>query len=405
MELLAPAGGMEQLRYALHFGADAVYLAGERFGMRERAENFHGVELESAVALAHVYGKKAYVTVNTLIHQGDLDELRAYMETLEQIGADAVIVSDLAAIELAREVAPNVAIHVSTQSSVVNAASARIYHAMGAKRIVLARECTLQEIAAIRDAIPAGLELEAFVHGAMCIAYSGRCLISAYLVGRDANRGNCTQPCRWKWSLQEETRPGEFFPVEEDGKNSFILSSTDLNMLQHLDELRAAGVDSIKVEGRVKGAYYVATIVNAYRQVLDGAKPSNLASELDTVSHRPYSTGFFYGTPSQSYDGKEYTQTCDFVGGVTSCEQQADGSYLIRFTLRNRVYRDDELEVLSPGKGIRLVRACELTDEEGEPCAVAAHNARSYTISSDIPLEPLDILRKRRADPNVQAGR
>ncbi|MDO4532652.1 MAG: U32 family peptidase [Coriobacteriia bacterium] len=405
MELLTPAGGVEQLRYALHFGADAVYLAGERFGLRERAENFHGVDLPFAISLAHEHGKKVYIAANSLIHQEDLPEFRSFIETIGEIGADAAIVSDLSAIELLREFAPNVAIHISTQASVVNARTARLYHSLGAKRIVLARELTLQEISAIRDAVPDDLELEAFVHGAMCIAYSGRCLISNYLVGRDANRGGCTQPCRWRWSLQEETRPGEFFPIEEDGSHSFVLSSADLNMLEHIDDLRRAGVDSLKVEGRVKGAYYVGVVTNAYRRVIDGEPAERYLSELDTVSHRPYHTGFFYGTPAQSYEGREYTQTCDFVGGVSACTPDGNGSYRISFLLRNRIFRDDTLEVLSPGKDVLRIRCRDLLDEDGLPCSIADHNAHRYSFESDIPLEPLDILRKRRTNADVQAGR
>ena len=405
MELLTPAGGMEQLRYALHFGADAVYLAGSDFGMRARADNFPGVELASAIAYAHARGAKAYVAANTLVHQGDLAAFREFAETLQGIGTDAAIVSDLAAIRSLRECAPDVDIHISTQCSVVNADAARAYHEMGAKRVVLARELTLPEIAEIRANTPDDLELEAFVHGAMCIAYSGRCLISDYLVGRDANRGNCTQPCRWKWSLQEETRPDEFFPIEEDGKHSFVLSSADLNMLAHLKELENAGVDSAKIEGRVKGAAYVATVTNAYRQVLDGADADVMMAELDTVSHRPYHTGFYYGTPAQSYDGREYTQTCDFIGGVNSCERRADGRWCVRFTLRNRMYRDDELEVLTPDHGIIHLQARDLEDEEGNPCAIAHHTAHEYSFMCDFELSPLDLIRKRRSDPNIQAGR
>ena len=405
MELLAPAGGMEQLRYALHFGADAVYLGGSRFGLRERADNFHGVDLAAAVAFAHERGKRAYIAVNSLVHQGDLHALREYAAVLQDIRADAAIVSDLAAIAIMRETAPDVAIHISTQASVVNATAARVYAELGASRVVLARELTLDEIAAIRAEAPSSLELEAFVHGAMCIAYSGRCLISSYLVGRDANRGNCTQPCRWKWSLQEETRPGEYFPIEEDGSHSFVLSSADLNMLDHLRALQAAGVDSLKIEGRVKGAYYVATVVNAYRRVLDGADAREFASELDAVSHRPYHTGFYYGTPAQSYEGREYTQTCDFIGGVATCEPEGEGRYRVVFDLRNRIYRDDELEILSARRGLLHVTAQDLEDEDGNPCRVADHNAHRYSFTTDIPLEPLDVIRKRRANPDIQAGR
>ena len=404
-ELLVPAGGIEQLRHALHYGADAVYLGGERFGLRERAENFPGVDLASAVSLAHEYGKKAYVTANALVHQGDLPAFRSFCEDLENIGADAAIVSDPSAIAILRETAPHVAIHISTQASIVNAESARLYHSLGASRVVLARELTLDEIASIRAATPHDLELEVFVHGAMCIAYSGRCLISNYLVGRDANRGHCTQPCRWKWSLQEETRPGEYFPIEESGGHSFILSSADLNMLSHLDELREAGVNSIKIEGRVKGAFYVATVTNAYRRVLDGDPACLWQDELETVSHRPYHTGFFYGTPVQSYEGKEYTQTCDFVGSVIGSTPCGDKMFRTSFMLRNRLFRNDALEILSPTRGIIHVNAADLMDENGLPCRIASNNSQRYSFVSEYDLEPLDIIRKRRSDPNVQAGR
>ena len=404
MELLAPAGGLDQLRAALHFGADAVYLGGDRFSMRTRADNFAGVDIAFAIALAHEQGARAYVAANTLIHPGDLDAYRDFLVQVNDAGADAVIVSDLAAIDIAREMGLGIPLHLSTQASVTNARSARMYYELGVRRIVLARELTIPEIAAIRKDTPADLELEVFVHGAMCIAYSGRCLISAYLNGRDANRGNCTQPCRWSWSLQEETRPGEYFPIEEDGKHSFILSSADLNMLAHLDELREAGVSSCKVEGRMKGAAYVATVTNAYRRVLDGADPAELAAELDTVSHRPYHTGFYYGTPAQSYDGKEYVQDCDYVGTVESCESLADGRFRLSFTLRNRIYNGDALEALAPGKPVLHLRADELCDEEGLPVKAALHNAHRYSFVSEVALQPLDIIRKRRSDPNVQAG-
>lgn len=405
MELLAPAGGMEQLRYALHFGADAVYLAGERFGLRERAENFPGVNLASAVSLVHAQGKRVYVTANSLVHQGDLKAFRDYLELLGQLEVDAAIVSDLSAIGLLKEVAPHVDIHISTQASVTNAQAARLYYELGAKRVVMARELTLEEIKAIRQDIPDDLELEAFVHGAMCIAYSGRCLISDYLVGRDANRGHCTQPCRWKWSLQEETRPGEYFPIEEDGKHSFILSSADLNMIEHIDDLKAAGIDSLKIEGRVKGAYYVATVVNAYRKVLDGEPAAHYTDELDVVSHRPYHTGFFYGVPAQSYDGKEYSQTCDLIGSVESCKQLDNGMFRIELELRNRFYPGDTLEVLSPKLPIQEIVVSDLLDEDKLPCEVANRNAHRYSFTTQFPLNKLDILRKRRTNIDIQAGK
>ena len=395
MELLAPAGGMEQLRTALHFGADAVYFAGEAFGLRNRAQNFSGVELAAAVALAHEHGKKAYVAANALVHQGDLPAFREYIRVLGEIGADAAIVSDLSAIPLLKELAPNVAIHLSTQTSVVNAQSARFYHSLGVKRIVLARELRLDEIRAIRQDTPDDLELEAFVHGAMCIAYSGRCLISDYLVGRDANRWSCTQPCRWKWSLQEETRPGEHFPIEQDGGYSFVLSSADLNMLGHLQEMRDAGICSLKIEGRVKGAAYVGTVVNAYRRVLDGSPAEEWADELDCVSHRPYHTGFYFGTPAQSYTGSEYSQTCDYIGSVVRCTPNEQGGYDIEFTLRNRLRKDERIEVVSSRSGIVRATAHGLRMPDGMPCLVADRNNERYVFTADTPLEPLDIIRRR----------
>ncbi|NTU90147.1 MAG: U32 family peptidase [Actinobacteria bacterium] len=270
-ELLAPAGGFEQLEYALYFGADAVYVGGDCFGLRKRADNFSNDELSTAVRMVHEAGKKIFVTVNALMHNDDIAPLREYLALLGSIDVDAVILSDFATLQLAKEVAPDVAIHVSTQASCTNYMAANLWHELGAKRIVLARELSIEEICVVRENVPQDLELEVFVHGAMCMAYSGRCLISNYLTHRDANRGNCTQPCRWKYTLQEETRPGVYFPIEEDGRGAFLMSSKDLAMIEHLDELAKAGIDSIKIEGRVKSAYYVATVVNAYRQVLDGA--------------------------------------------------------------------------------------------------------------------------------------
>lgn len=399
MELLAPAGGYEQLRYALHFGADAVYIGGERFGLRVRADNFSDPELASGIAFAHELGKKVYVAANSLLHPADVEPFRDYVEQISDCGADAVIVSDLAAIAIVRETAPNLAIHLSTQASCTNALAAREYAALGVSRIVLARELTLAEIKDIRTAVPE-VELEVFVHGSMCIAYSGRCLISNYLVGRDANRGNCTQPCRWSYSLQEQSRPGEYFPIEEDGAHTFILSSADLNMIEHLSELEDAGVDSIKIEGRVKGAYYVATVTQAYRRVLDGESPSTVADDLETVSHRPYHTGFFYGTPAQSYEGSEYSQTCTLIGGISTCTQIAENSsgdprWQASLALRNRFFTGDELEVLSPHHPVRKFIVTAIEDEDGLPVRVADRTCETYTLTVPFPLEKLDILRKR----------
>ena len=354
-ELLAPAGGPEQLAFALHFGADAVYLACERFGLRQRAANFSLETLPGAVAEAHAAGAKVYVAANALMGAEDIAAFPSYVEAIAHAGADAVIVSDLGAARLARRHAPELALHVSTQASVMNAEAACAWYELGARRVVCAREMSVADIAAMRAAVPDDLEIEAFVHGAMCMAYSGRCLISSFVNGRSGNRGHCTQPCRWGYALVEQTRPGEPFPIEEEGGASFVLSSKDLNMLHHLDDLAAAGVDSLKIEGRVKKAYYVATVVNAYRQVLDGADPAAFDADLDAVSHRPYSTGFFYGPAEQAPGGPEYASTHVLAGIVEGCEMRAAGAseepdaYDIRFDLRNRIVEGDVLEVLSPG--------------------------------------------------------
>lgn len=359
-ELLAPAGGMDQLAYAVHFGADAVYLACDRFGLRQRAANFSLDELPRAVALAHAADVRVYVTLNAAMGGDDIAALPAYLEALAEAGADAFIVSDLGAVRLAKRYAPGVGVHISTQASCMNAEAALAWYELGAKRIVCAREMSVADIAAMRAAIPDDLELEAFVHGAMCMAVSGRCLISDHLNSRSANKGHCTQPCRWTYALVEETRPDERFPIGEDENGSFILSSKDLNMLHHLDDLARAGVDSVKIEGRVKKAYYVATVVNAYRQVLDGADPADFDRDLEAVSHRPYSTGFFYGSAEQAPHGPEYAQTHALAGTVEACEPRDDGLFDVLIDLRNRFFEGDALEVLSPARPVRTLIAAEL---------------------------------------------
>ena len=324
-ELLAPAGGWEQLEYAIRFGADAVYLATDRFGLRQRACNFELGELPAVVAYAHEHGVAVHVTCNAQMHEGDFAELPRYLQAIDAAGVDAVLVSDLGALRCAREHAPNVAIHVSTQASVSNVASALTWHELGASRVVCAREMSLEDIAAMRAALPASMEVEVFVHGAMCMAISGRCLISDYLTGRSATNGNCTQPCRWNYTLEEEKRPGVHFPVEEDERGSYIMNAKDMNMLAHLDALVAAGVDSIKIEGRNKKAFYVATVVNAYRQVLDGADPALFEHELDTVSHRPYGTGFYFGPANQTPESDAYIRPYDWAVEVTGCKPLGSG--------------------------------------------------------------------------------
>ena len=358
MELLAPAGGIEQLRAAVRFGADAVYLASDRFGMRARAANFALADIPAAVEIAHAAGVKVHVTANILMEQGDLAALPDYFCALDAAGVDAFIIGDLGAAAIARRVAPRVALHVSTQASVANSEAARVWHSLGASRVVCAREMSLDDIARMREEMPADMEIEAFAHGAMCMAVSGRCLISSYLTGRSGNRGHCTQPCRWSYTLEEEKRPGEHFPIEEDDRGTFIMNAKDMNMLAHLDALRAAGVDSIKIEGRNKKAFYVASVVNAYRQVLDGAPVADFAPELEAVSHRPYGTGFFFGEAEQApnYDG--YEQQAMHVADVVAADPE-DRTIVAR--CRNRFAEGEELEVLSPRVPITRVVVRNLT--------------------------------------------
>ncbi len=324
-ELLAPAGGREQLHAAIRYGADAVYLASENFGMRACAAYFALADLLDVVRVAHAAGVRVYVAANVLMNADDLAALPAYFEALEEAGVDAAIVGDLGAARLLARHAPHVALHVSTQASVANAEAAHVWHDLGAQRVVCAREMSLAEITRMRADMPSDMQLEAFVHGAMCMAVSGRCLISSYLTGRSGNKGHCTQPCRWNYVLEEEKRPGEYFPVEEDEQGSFIMNAKDLNMLAHVHELAAVGVDALKIEGRNKKAFYVATVVNAYRRVLDGADATALAAELETVSHRPYSTGFYFGEAQQAPDYDGYEQTCLHVADVMACKP-IDGS-------------------------------------------------------------------------------
>lgn len=397
VELLAPAGGMEQLEYALHFGADAVYSGGTRFGLRTRANNFDEEHLREAVNKVHAAGKRMFVTVNIVMHNEDIEALADYARLLEDIGVDAAIVSDMGALGILKKYAPSVAIHVSTQASVANYETACMWHELGASRVVLARELSLEEIRSIRAHVPDDLELEVFVHGAMCMSYSGRCLISNYLTNRDANRGHCTQPCRWNYVLMEKTRPGKYFPVQEDEHGTYLMDSRDMRMLDHLDELLDAGVDSLKIEGRMKGAYYVATVVNAYRHVLDGDAVEEYLPELERVSHRPYSTGFFFGPANQTYDEAEYLQTHDLCATVTRME----GDRLV-VQQRNRFFTGDEIEVLSPGSPVRKFIVSGLKTEWGELVDMANKAMDTYTMDAPFELMTGDILRRKRTEEGVK---
>lgn len=350
---------------ALLYGADAVYLAGRAYGMRAASANFSDEELAEAVELAHGSGARLYVTCNTLPLETELGALPRYLGFLQEIGVDALIIADLGVLSLAKKHAPKLARHVSTQFGVINSASATALYELGADTVVLARETKLEDIRRIRANTPPELRLEAFVHGAMCVSFSGRCLLSNYLTGRDANRGECAQPCRWKYHLVEEKRPGQYFEITEDG-GTYILNSRDLRMIEHLPELLDAGITSFKIEGRMKSAYYTAVVTNAYRQALDAAvegKPLDplWVAETEKLSHRPYSTGFYYGYPGQHYDEASYSATADVVAVVEDCD--GEGNALL--TQRNKFFRGDELELLLPGRAPLSFRAEQMFDSEG----------------------------------------
>ena len=364
-ELLAPAGDRERVRMALLYGADAIYLSGRQFGMRSSSVNFSDEDLLWALNYAHERNARVYVTCNTLPREEELRALPPYLEFLQEAGVDGLIIADLGVLELAKRHAPRISRHVSTQFGVINSACARALYELGADTVVLARETPLEDIRTIRANTPAELRLEAFVHGAMCVSFSGRCLLSNYLTGRDANRGQCAQPCRWKYHLVEETRPGEYFEITEDG-GTFLLNSRDMCMIRHLPELLDAGVSSLKIEGRMKSAYYTGVITNAYRHALDAALSGR---ELDDVwvretekcSHRPYSTGFYFGQPGQHYAESSYSSTAEIVAVVEDCGK--DGEALL--TQRNRFRVGDRLELLLPqGKPLSFC-AEALFDEEG----------------------------------------
>lgn len=365
-ELLAPAGDPERLRMAVLYGADAVYLAGTDFGMRAFAGNFSPEDLRPAVSFAHSRGVRVHCTVNTMPRNDEMDRLPAHLELLEDAGVDAVILADLGAFNLAGRYAPHVARHVSTQAGVTNYETARAWHDAGASRVILARELSLEEIRTIRDKTPPSLELEAFVHGAMCVSYSGRCLLSNYMTGRDSSRGACAQPCRYRYALMEEKRPGEFFPIGEDGQGSYIMNSRDMCMIDHLEDLLF--LDSLKIEGRAKSAYYAAVVTAAYRHGMDAAaagKPLDPVwrDEVEHVSHRPYSTGFFYGQPGQYYDDARYVREWQVAAIVMDCDEA--GNALL--SLRNKFRTGDTVELVGPDVRPIQMTAPEMADGDGLP--------------------------------------
>lgn len=401
MELLAPCGSKEKLTQALHFGADAVYLGGKDFSLRAFADNFDESELAWATEYTHSKGKKIYVTVNIFPSDSDYDALETYVKYLESIHVDGAIVSDLGLIALIRRVAPKLPVHVSTQANITNSSTARVYADMGCERVVLARELSLDQIREIRRNLPATCEIECFVHGAMCISYSGRCLLSSYLTPRDSNRGECVQACRWSYQLSESSRPEHPLGIEEDERGTYILNSRDLNMLAHLKDLQEAGVASIKIEGRMKTAYYVSNVVNAYRRALDylkqnpdGDVPVALLHELDKCNNRTYSTGFYYSRNDANVCS-EFSQSIadyEFVASVLHCE---NGRATVQ--MRNRFREGDTLEVLSSGASFnQTITVTHLADELGAPVADAKNVMQILTMDCSLPLETGDILRREK---------
>lgn len=397
LELLAPAGGTEQLEAAVNFGADAIYLGLDQYSMRAKAKNFTFDELASGCKFAHEQGVAVHVTLNIQMHEGDLATLPKYFEACQSAGVDALIIGDLGAIALAKKYAPKCDIHVSTQAAVANSESAKVFYEMGAKRVVLAREMRMDEIAEFTSKTPADLEVEAFAHGAQCMAQSGRCLISSYLCDRSANLGACTQPCRWGYHVVEEKRPGLEFDVEEAGGLTYLFNAQDLCMIDHLQELKDAGVDSIKLEGRNKKAFYVASVVSAYRRVLDGEPAKNVHEELQAISHRPYSTGFYFGKPRQSIDFDGYTQETLHVADVVDVE----GTHAT-IRCRNKIVNGEELEVLAPHSEILKVSLRDFI-WDGKPQDEVNRPGELYQVTSSIELPKNSYLRKREARTTSRA--
>jgi putative protease len=398
LEILSPAGDAERLQAALDFGADAVYLGGTMFGMRAGPANFDAQGLHEAVELAHARGVKVYLTCNTLPRSGELALFPKFLAEAVSAGVDAVIVADLGILSMVRELAPELAVHMSTQTGIVNYASANMLYRLGARRVVLARELSLEEIYDIRRHVPDDLEIEVFVHGAMCVSFSGRCLLSAYFTDRDANRGACAQPCRWKYSLVEEKRPHMPMPIEETSEGTYILNARDMCMIDHIDKLAEAGVTSFKIEGRAKSAYYVSVITNAYRMAMDCYQkdpahfrlPEWIHKEVFKVSHRKYCTGFFFGHPNacQYYESSGYIRTCDVVGIVERCEGGR-----VYATQRNRFFPGDTVEILAPGRQPVPVQMHDIYDENGNTVAAVNHAMMPFSFPCEMEFPKNSIIR------------
>ncbi len=402
-ELLIPAGSLEVLRVAVLYGADAVYIGGEAFGLRAGAKNFSPADMAEGICFAHAHGVKVYVTANILAHNRDLEEARDYFSELAKLGPDAMLVADPGLFQIAREVCPDIPIHISTQANNVNYGTFQFWYGLGAERVVCGRELSLQEIREIRAHIPEDMEIEAFIHGAMCISYSGRCLLSNYLAGRDANHGACTHPCRWKYALMEETRPGEYFPIEENERGTYILNSKDLCMIDHIPDLLDAGIDSLKVEGRMKNALYVATVARTYRKAIDDylkdpglyeANKSWYDEQIRSCTYRQFTTGFFYGKPgeeSQIYDSNTYVNGYTYLG---LCEKSQTAG-CIRLEQKNKFSIGEEVEIMKPDGSNICVKVLHIYNENGEPMESAPHPKQQLDVElSELP-EEFDILRRK----------
>ncbi|MBR5236302.1 MAG: U32 family peptidase [Clostridia bacterium] len=403
-ELLAPAGTFERLQTAIAFGADAVYAGGEAFSMRTAAKNFSSDDLKRARELTLAKNKKLYITVNIIPHNQDLEALASYLNELSDLSPDGLIVSDLGVFSMAKSIAPNVPLHISTQANNTNAETFAAWHRLGASRVVCARELSFDEIREIREKTPDTLELEAFVHGAMCISYSGRCLLSGYMTGRDSNQGNCAHPCRWNYSLMEEQRPGEYYPVYENERGTFIFNSKDLCMIEYIPQLVACGIDSLKLEGRVKTEYYVATVVKTYREAIDRyfENPETYQTdpkwlqELSKVSNRHYTTGFYTGKPddtAQNYETSAYVRNYDVVAVVVGYDETT-GDLLLE--QRNRFFSGDEIEAVVPFAPSFSVLADNLRDEFGNRIDAAPHARQKLRLNIGQALPPMSLFRKKR---------
>lgn len=403
-ELLAPGGSLEKLKIAIMYGADAVYVGGEAFSLRVAAENFTIEEMKEGIEFAHERGKKVYLTANILPHNKDIDDFKNFIDEIRPLGFDAVLIADLGMFDMMREYAPEIPIHISTQANNVNFRSACMWHKLGAKRVVLAREMSFSEIEEIRRRTPSDLELEAFVHGAMCVSYSGRCLLSNYMTNRDANQGACSHPCRWNYSLVEETRPGEYMKVFENERGTFIFNSKDLCMIRHIPELVKSGISSFKIEGRVKTSYYTATIIKAYREEIDKyfADPENYVfdeaqyDELCKISHRPYSTGFYLRKPTaeeQVYTDSSYIRDYDLIGMV---EEYDEKTGIAKISQRNRFFVGDEIEVISPQKPFFTQKVEWMENEKRERIDVANHAAMTVFMPLKEAVGIGSMLRKKR---------